>query len=236
MSRASVLVVEDDEPVRSAVADGLRAGGFTVAAVECAEDGRRHVARSRVDLVVLDIGLPDMSGLDLCRLLRADDELLPILILSARDAVTDRVAGLEAGADDYLVKPFALAELLARLQALHRRSGLVDSLGTEHGPLVVGDVTVDVDRRMASVNGVGLELTRREFDLLATLARNHDLVLSRFTLLEKVWGYDFEVETNVVDVFVGYLRRKLAAAGATDVIRTVRGVGFVIDSPSASAS
>ncbi|MDH3300048.1 MAG: response regulator transcription factor [Acidimicrobiia bacterium] len=235
MSRATVLVVEDDEPVRSAVSDGLSASGFEVAAVETAEDGRRHVERSRVDLVVLDIGLPDMSGLDLCRRLRADDGLLPILILSARDAVTDRVAGLAAGADDYLVKPFALAELVARLHALHRRSELLDALGSEQNTLRVGELAIDVDRRTAAVNGVDLQLTRREFDLLTVLARNRDLVLSRFTLLEKVWGYDFDVETNVVDVFVGYLRRKLAAAGAADVIRTVRGVGFVIDSPRVSA-
>ena len=235
MSRATVLVVEDDEPVRSAVSDGLSASGFEVAAVETAEDGRRHVERSRVDLVVLDIGLPDMSGLDLCRRLRADDGLLPILILSARDAVTDRVAGLAAGADDYLVKPFALAELVARLHALHRRSELLDALGSEQNTLRVGELAIDVDRRTAAVNGVDLQLTRREFDLLTVLARNRDLVLSRFTLLEKVWGYNFDVETNVVDVFVGYLRRKLAAAGATDVIRTVRGVGFVIDSPRVSA-
>lgn len=227
-----VLVVEDDDSIRRAVTDGLAANDFAVDAVASAEDALRALGADPVDLIVLDIGLPGMSGLDLCRRLRAGDDGVPILILSARDAVTDRVEGLQVGADDYLVKPFDLTELVARLQALHRRAQAVTPTAADDDReiLALRGLRIDLGRRSATITGQPLELTRREFDLLVTLIHNRDLVLSRYTLLEKVWGYDFEVETNVVDVFVGYLRKKLAAAGHTDIIRTVRGVGFVIDS------
>ncbi|MEM9614488.1 MAG: response regulator transcription factor [Actinomycetota bacterium] len=238
-----VLVVEDDESVRRAVTDGLAATGFGVEAAASAEEALDGLAAAAVDLIVLDIGLPGMSGLDLCRRLRADDDGVPILILSARDAVADRVEGLQVGADDYLVKPFDLSELVARLQALHRRAQpaasaaavLADGAGGgDREILALRGLRIDIGRRTATIGHQPLDLTRREFDLLATLAHNRDLVLSRYTLLEKVWGYDFDVETNVVDVFVGYLRKKLAATGHTDIIRTVRGVGFVIDSSIAA--
>ncbi len=236
-----VLVVEDDASVRRAVADGLSANGFEVVAVATAEDGLAALTDAAVDLIVLDVGLPGMSGLELCRRLRADDDGVPILVLSARDAVADRVEGLQVGADDYLVKPFDLSELVARLQALHRRAQPPAAMAEDDREILsLRGLQIDVGRRTATIDDQALDLTRREFDLLSALAHNRDLVLSRYTLLEKVWGYDFDVETNVVDVFVGYLRKKLAAAGRTDVIRTVRGVGFVIDStapdcpPSAS--
>jgi len=241
MQQPRVLVVEDDEPVRRAVTDGLAANAFVVEAAASAEEALDRLTAAAVDLIVLDIGLPGMSGLDLCRRLRADDEAVPILILSARDAVADRVEGLQVGADDYLVKPFDLSELVARLQALHRRAQPPattadegDGRDGDRGILSLRGLRIDLGRRTTTVNGKPIDLTRREFDLLATLAHNRDLVLSRYTLLEKVWGYDFDVETNVVDVFVGYLRKKLAAAGQRDVIRTVRGVGFVIDSSVAA--
>jgi two-component system response regulator PrrA len=157
--------------------------------------------------------------------LRKLDVDTPILILSARDQVGDRVAGLQAGADDYLVKPFSLDELAARLQALLRRAR--PTLGAT-SVLAAGALWIDLDRRVATVDQVRLELSRREFDLLAVFAANPGIVLSRIRLLELVWGYDFEVDTNVVDVFVGYLRRKLESAGAPRLIDTVRGVGFVL--------
>lgn len=223
--------------MRLAVVDGLTANGFEVDAVESAEAGQSRLGCAPTDLIVLDIGLPGMSGLDFCRRLRESESAMPILILSARDAVADRVEGLAVGADDYLVKPFDLSELVARLLALHRRSGLIAQEQNRERSLVeVGPLRIDVDRRRATIGDTLLDLTRREFELLTTLAQNRDLVLSRLTLLEKVWGYDFEVETNVVDVFVGYLRKKMAAAGHTDIIRTVRGVGFVIDSPTGPGS
>jgi two-component system response regulator PrrA len=222
---SSVLVVDDDEPVRDAVERGLALHGFQVVGAPDAETATTLIARRRPDLLVLDIGLPGISGIELCRRLRDVDVEVPILMLSARDQVGDRVEGLQAGADDYLVKPFALDELVARVQALLRRSR---TPAAAVGARVAGALWVDVDRRIATVHGNRLELSKREFDLLAAFAANSGIVLSRIRLLELVWGYDFEVDTNVVDVFVGYLRRKLDAAGMPGAIETVRGVGFVL--------
>jgi DNA-binding response OmpR family regulator len=181
------------------------------------------VARRPPAVVVLDVTMPDLDGVSVVKRLRDDGVDVPVCILSARDDVTDRVAGLQAGADDYLVKPFAIAELTARLQALLRRRG-----NGAVGPLVVGDVVVDARRHVATRAGRDLELTRREFELLESFARHAGQVLSREQLLGLVWGYNFEVETNVADVFVGYLRRKLEAAGETRVLHTVRGVGWTL--------
>jgi two-component system response regulator PrrA len=219
-----VLVVEDDHGVRSAVERGLRLHDFDVTAVPDAEQALVEVARRPPDVLVVDVGLPGMTGIELCRRLRELDVTTPLLVLSARDQVGDRVAGLQAGADDYLVKPFALDELVARLQALVRRAAPV----AERGAAAYAELWVDADRRVASWAGQRLDLSRREFDLLATFADNPGIVLSRVRLLELVWGYDFDVDTNVVDVFVGYLRRKLDAVGAPRLLHTVRGVGFVM--------
>jgi two-component system, OmpR family, response regulator PrrA len=221
-----VLVVEDDDAVRNAVDRGLGVHGFDVSSVADAETALTSVARRRPDLMIVDVGLPGMSGIELCTRLRGLDVDTPILILSARDQVGDRVAGLQAGADDYLVKPFSLDELAARLHALLRRAR--PSTGNATSVLAAGPLWVDLDRRVATVDGSRLELSRREFDLLSTFAANPGIVLSRIRLLELVWGYDFDVDTNVVDVFVGYLRRKLESAGALRLIDTVRGVGFVL--------
>jgi two-component system response regulator PrrA len=220
-----VIVVEDDDGVRSAVERGLQMHGFEVMAIPDAERALTEVARRRPDLMVVDVGLPGMSGIELCRRLRELDVGTPLLVLSARDQVGDRVAGLQAGADDYLVKPFALDELVARLQALQRRAR---PAAAPSAASAVGDLWVDPDRRIASWRGQRLDLSRREFDLLEVFAAHPGIVLSRIRLLELVWGYDFEVDTNVVDVFVGYLRRKLDALGAPRLIDTVRGVGFVL--------
>ena len=173
---------------------------------------------------MLDVVLPDIDGRTVAARLRASGDETPICILSARDEVADRVAGLQAGADDYLVKPFAIEELVARLHALLRR-GAPRAGGAV---LAVGDLRIDPARRTATRGELALELTRREFDLLEALARHAGLVLSRTQLLEQVWGYDWEADGNVVDVFVGYLRRKLEAGGGERIIHTVRGVGFVL--------
>jgi two-component system response regulator PrrA len=221
-----VLLVEDDDAVRDAVRSGLELNGF---AVHCAGDGETAVAtvaNGLFDVVVLDVGLPGMSGIDVCVHLRRQEIDVPILMLSARDQVGDRVAGLQAGADDYLVKPFDLSELTARLGALIRRSLLRP---TSTAVLRVGDLRIDIDGRRVMAGDEPLELTRREFDLLHALASHPGVVLSRHQLLDLVWGYDFDVDTNVVDVFIGYLRRKLAAAGLPAHIATVRGVGFVFE-------
>lgn len=222
-----ILMVEDDEAVRTAVGRGLDLEGFAVRAVADAESALDLVAAWVPDVMVVDVGLPGMSGIDLCARLRSLDVQVPILVLSALDQVSDRVAGLEAGADDYVVKPFDLQELTLRLHALVRRRSL-PPIGAPD-TVACGGLWLDDGRRRASWNGDPIELSRREFDLLWALTTNQGLVLTRIQLLELVWGYDFDAETNVVDVFVGYLRRKLDTAGAPAMIETVRGVGFVLN-------
>jgi two-component system, OmpR family, response regulator PrrA len=180
-------------------------------------------------VIVLDVTMPDLDGVTVVKRLRAGGIDVPVCILSARDEVEDRVAGLQAGADDYLVKPFAVAELVARLQALLRRAGDEPADGPDPSAVLeVGDLTVDPASRAAHRGGRDLELTRREFDLLEALARNAEIVMSRERLLELVWGYDFDVDTNVADVFISYLRRKLERDGLPRVIHTVRGIGYVL--------
>lgn len=221
---ATVLVVEDDDAVRAAITRGLQLHGFYVNESESAEAALTSLVRSAPDILVVDVGLPDMSGIELCRELRTRHIEMPLLILSARDAVGDRVDGLKAGADDYLVKPFDLDELALRLRALLRRAP-----GAKVGDVAIaGPLWFDFERRTALCNSVSLDLSRREYDLLATLVRNSGVVMSRVRLLELVWGYDFDVDTNVVDVFVSYLRRKLDVCGLRDAIQTVRGIGFVL--------
>ena len=229
-----ILVVDDEAPIREALERALRLEGF---AVECAPGGRtalEAVARRPPAAIVLDVTMPDMNGRAVCARLRADGVRTPIMILSARDEVDDRVAGLQAGADDYLVKPFAVEELVARLQALLRRSAGENGEGGAEEPsaeLVVGDLVVDPAGRMVTRGGREIELTRREFELVEVFARNPGIVLERDRLLELVWGYDWAADTNVVDVFVSYLRRKMEADGEPRMIQTVRGVGFVLREP-----
>lgn len=230
-----ILVVDDEAPIRDALERALGLEGFSV---ECAAGGRaalEAVSRRSPDAIVLDVTMPDMNGRAVCARLRADGVRTPVLILSARDEVEDRVAGLQAGADDYLVKPFAVEELVARLQALLRRSEDRERAGSQEaaGELVVGDLVVDPAGRTVTRSGRPVELTRREFELIEVFARNPGIVLERDRLLELVWGYDWAADTNVVDVFVSYLRRKLEAEGEPRMIETVRGVGFVLREPGA---
>ena len=218
-----ILVVDDDAGVRQALQRALRLEGFAVRLAEGGKEALRAVAEQPPAAVVLDVAMPDLDGVAVVRRLRADGSEVPVCILSARDEVSDRVAGLQAGADDYVVKPFAVPELAARLHALLRRHG-----GDGVAPVVVGELVIDPRRRRATRAGHELDLTRREFDLLEAFARHPGQVLSRDQLLQRVWGYNFDVQTNVVDVFVGYLRRKLEAGEAGRVLHTVRGVGFVL--------
>jgi len=225
MRAAQILVVDDDPAIREALDRALKLEGFAVVTVGGGKAALEEVAQRGPDIVVLDVAMPDLDGVEVIRRLRAAGVDVPVCMLSARDEVADRVAGLEAGADDYLVKPFALAELVARLHALLRRRPAGGAV-----PLSVADLVIDPPRRLARRGDRTLELTRREFDLLEALARQPGIVLSRTQLLSQVWGYDFAVDGNVVDVFVGYLRRKLEVDGAPRLLHTVRGVGFVLRS------
>ncbi len=218
-----VLVVDDEASIRESLERALRLEGFAVETAAGGVAALEAVARLPPAVIVLDVTMPDLDGVTVLKRLRARGVDVPVCILSARDDVEDRVAGLQAGADDYLVKPFALEELFARLHALLRRRGA--------GPgqtLVLGDLVVDAPRHVATRGGRELGLTRREFELLGTFARHPGRVLSREQLLNLVWGYTTDVETNVVDVFVGYLRRKLEAGGEPRTLHTVRGVGWVL--------
>lgn len=217
-----VLIVDDDASIRIALDRALRLEGLGVVLASGGEEALEAVEREAPAVMVLDITMPDIDGRVVAARLRARGDEIPICVLSARDEVEERVAGLEAGADDYLVKPFAVAELVARVRALLRRRPAPPG-----GPVVVGPVRLDAAAREASVGGEAVLLTRREFELLECFARHPGVVLTRGQLLEQVWGYDFEVNGNVVDVFVGYLRRKLEAGGHRRLIETVRGVGFV---------
>ena len=216
-----ILVVEDDPDVRIALS---RALGFEGYDVETAADGGKALAmvdESEPDVIILDVMMPFVDGLETCRRLRARGFDTPILVLTALGEVGDRVDGLDAGADDYMVKPFALDELLARLRALLRRSG-----GDVASVLSSAGVVVDLGTREVTRDGVSLKLTKTEFDLLEVLIREPGRVVPRDRLYREVWGFDFETSSNSLDVYVGYLRRKTEAGDNTRVIQTVRGVGY----------
>ncbi|WKG10237.1 response regulator transcription factor [Nocardia sp. PE-7] len=227
MTSSTVLVVDDDEDVLASVERGLRLSGFRVLVARDGGAALRSVAEQAPDAVVLDMNMPVLDGAGVVTALRAMGNDVPICVLSARASVDDRIAGLESGADDYLVKPFELAELVARIKALlRRRTDTPDPVAP--GALTVGPLLVDVAGYRALLHGREIELTKREFELLSTLARNAGVVLTRERLLELVWGYDFIADTNVVDVFVGYLRRKLEIDDTPRILHTIRGVGFVL--------
>jgi two-component system, OmpR family, response regulator MprA len=217
---ASVLVVDDDGSIRRMLERTLAADGYVVSSSADGGTALAAVEQSVPDLLVLDVGLPGLDGLTVCRRLRRKGLALPILLLTARDAVADRVAGLDAGADDYLVKPFAREELLARVRALLRRGAAPDEL------LAFGDVVFDVETRECTRAGAPIALSAREAALLELLLRNPRQVVSRSQALEHVWGGVAAASLNVVDRYISYLRRKL---GEPPLIQTVRGVGFVLE-------
>ena len=218
-----ILVVDDDLAVCRSIDRALRLEGYEVLTVATGHDALEAVAQGSPDALVLDLQLPDLDGLQVCRRIREAGNDTPILMLTARHGIDDRVQGLDAGADDYLVKPFALEELLARLRALMRRR-----FEGEGGLLRFGELTLDLATREAHRGQRSFVLTRIEFDLLELFLRHPRQVLTREVLLNRVWGFDFDSGTNSLAVYVGYLRRKTEAGGEPRCIHTVRGVGYVL--------
>jgi DNA-binding response OmpR family regulator len=220
-----LLLVEDERRLASAVRRVLEEEGHVVDWLEDGADAEFQAQTEEYDLILLDVMLPSMDGYDVTRRLRGKNVLTPILMLTARDAVADRVRGLDAGADDYLVKPFALAELLARVRALTRRSR---DAGSEQTTLQVGDLQLDLLTREAIRGGKHIELTAKEFALLEVLMRHPGQVMPRSQLLDRVWSYDILTESNIVDIYIHYLRTKIDKEFDDKLIRTVRGAGYAI--------
>ena len=227
MGPVRILVVDDDRSLRDALRRALTLGGYDVQSAEGGQQGLTQVATGGPDAVVLDVGMPDIDGLEVCRRVRATGNRVPILMLTARDAISDRIDGLDAGADDYLVKPFDVGELKARLRALLRRAG------SEGDPDAVSyeELQLDNARHGVSVADSFVELTRTEYQLLELLLLNPKRVLPHSLIYDGVWGYDFGPSSNALRVYIGYLRRKLEEAGARPLIHTVRGVGYVLREP-----
>jgi len=223
-----ILVVDDDRAVRESLRRSLSFNGYSVELAQDGVEALEMIANDRPDALVLDVMMPRLDGLEVCRRLRSTGDDLPILVLTARDSVSERVAGLDAGADDYLPKPFALEELLARMRALLRRTGSTNGSETSSGPLTFADLSLDPVTREVRRGNREISLTRTEFALLEMLISNPRRVLTRSRILEEVWGYDFPTSGNALEVYIGYLRRKTEAAGEPRLIHTVRGVGYVL--------
>jgi two-component system, OmpR family, response regulator MprA len=220
-----ILVVDDDRAVRESLRRSLSFNGYSVELAQDGQEALELITSDRPDAVVLDVMMPRLDGLEVCRRLRSSGDDLPILVLTARDSVSERVAGLDAGADDYLPKPFALEELLARMRALLRRTSPDDR---ESVAMTFADLSLDPVTREVTRGERQISLTRTEFSLLEMLIANPRRVLTRSRILEEVWGFDFPTSGNALEVYVGYLRRKTEAEGEPRLIHTVRGVGYVL--------
>jgi two-component system response regulator MprA len=219
-----ILVVEDEPQIANFISRGLRREGFNVLESPDGETGLDLAFGELPDVVVLDIMLPGIDGLTVCRQMREGGLQTPILMLTAKDAIPDRVAGLDAGADDYLVKPFAFEELLARVRALSRRKAPIES----EAPIVFADVTLNPGTRIAKRGQRNIELTAKEYELLELFMRHPNQVLTRDQIYNRIWGYDFGGESNIIEVYIRYLRSKLEADGEQRLLHTVRGVGYAL--------
>ena len=224
MSDATVLVAEDDKQIREALERILKFEGYRPISVGDGAAALEAVVEDDPDLIILDVMMPFVDGMSVAKRIRERGDRRPILMLTARTDISDRVAGLDAGADDYLPKPFELDELLARVRALLRRANVQPDDAT----LVCGDIELDPERHLVTRAGEEIDLTRTEFEILQVLMANPEIVLSRTVLYEKIWGYDFETSSKSLDVHVGYLRRKLEEGGRDRVIHTSRGIGYAI--------
>ena len=218
-----ILVVDDDPGICDSLDRALRREDYAVTIARDGEEALAAIDSQCPDAVILDVSMPKLDGLSVCRRLRAAGSRVPILVLTARHSLGDKVAGLDAGADDYLAKPFALEELLARLRAIMRRAAPADGSNA----LTLGDLTLDPGTRVVMRAGMPIELTRTEYQLLEMFLRNPGQVLTRELIFDRVWGYDFGVNSNSLDVYIGYLRRKTEAGDQPRLIHTVRGVGYV---------
>jgi len=222
-----ILVAEDDRAVRESLVRALQLEGYTVASANNGAEALEAVRQSEPDVLLLDVSMPMVDGLTVCRVLRAEQNQVPVLMLTARTEPSDRVAGLDAGADDYLAKPYDLDELLARVRALLRRSGYTaDGGGSPDGELVLGDLRLDPSGRRAFRGEREIQLSKTEFDLLALLVSNRGIVLDHSTIYDRIWHYDFGPDSKNLAVYIGYLRRKTEAEGEPRVVHTVRGVGY----------
>ncbi|MDM8518993.1 response regulator transcription factor [Anaerolineales bacterium HSG6] len=222
-----ILVIEDEEHIYGFIERGLKHEGYQVLIAVDGETGLEKTFSELPDLIILDVMLPGIDGLNVCRQIREAELQVPILMLTAKDAVPDRVAGLEMGADDYLVKPFAFEELLARIRALSRRRAPIES----DAPLIFADLKLDPSTRMAERGERNVELTAKEYDLLELFMRHPKQVLTRDQIYDRIWGYDFGGESNIIEVYVRYLRSKLEAEGELRLLHTVRGVGYALREP-----
>ena len=223
-----IVVVDDEQAVRDSLRRSLSFNGYDIAIAEDGEQALDVIEKEQPDLVILDVMMPKMDGLEVCRHLRSHGDDRPILVLTARDGVSDRVAGLDAGADDYLPKPFALEELLARVRSLLRRAAAEASGPSSQAEITFEDLKLNPDTRDVVRGNRTISLTRTEFALLQLLMTNPRRVLSRSTILEEVWGYDVPTSGNALEVYIGYLRRKTEQEGEPRLIHTVRGVGYVL--------
>lgn len=222
-----ILVIEDDDDVRAAIRRVLLLGGYEIIQAGTGQEGLERAQADVPDAIVLDLGLPDIDGIEVCRMLRRAGDRTPILMLTARAEVGDRVDGLDAGADDYLVKPYDVRELQARLRAIMRRH----LEGADGGVMRFAELELDPDAHAARIDGREVELTRTEYQLLELLMLNPRRVLSSELIYDRVWGYDFGPSGNALRVYIGYLRRKLEAGGGRRLIQTVHGVGYVLREP-----
>lgn len=224
--RSAILVIDDDEKITSMLRRGLAFEGYDVFTAQNGAEGLSMMMSADPDLIILDVMMPKVDGFEVCRRLREGGSTVPVLMLTAKDEVENRVKGLDLGADDYLVKPFALEELLARVRALLRRKDAAGDAGSQR--LLFEDIVMDLDSREVTRSGQRLELTAKEFELLHLFMQNPKRLLTRDLIMDKIWGYDYSGESNVLEVYIAMLRQKTEEHGGKRVIQTIRGAGYIL--------